>query len=240
MRNQVLIFSLLLGPSALSAEELEPREFSSTEIAVLEERWTAGDQEGYIQKANPKLTALWKTKTIPVCWENPTQENLRSRRIVQTAVEESWQLNSALNFSYWGECQSNSLGIRVRVDDVGPHVKRLGVGLSGLQNGMVLNDTFENWSPSCQNMWRSCVYSIAVHEFGHALGFSHEQNRADTPDDECYSRRQGSDGSPEALDLTPWDLSSVMNYCNPTYSNDGILSDWDVYALRKLYGEPNV
>jgi hypothetical protein len=80
-------------------------------------------------------------------------------------------------------------------------------------------------------MRESCIRSIAVHEFGHAIGFAHEQNRNDTPG-ECAEKPQGPNGD---VMLTPWDLHSVMNYCNPVYNNNGVLSDDDIISVNKIY-----
>jgi hypothetical protein len=44
---------------------------------------------------------------------------------------------------------------------------------------MVLNFTFNNWSPIMKNRRKDYIIAIAVHEFGHAIGFSHEHNRKD-------------------------------------------------------------
>ena len=99
----------------------------------------------------------------------------------------------------------------------------------------VLNHEFNNWSRSCKNMIESCVRSIAVHEFGHALGFAHEQNRPDTPG-EC-SREHGQ-GQKNEIMLTPYDAKSVMNYCNEDYNNNGELSPLDTSSAQKLYGRP--
>lgn len=193
----------------------------------------AGEKYGF-----PSIPTIWRfadgaPKIVFVCWESSGYA--AEKASVQSAVTNTWQANSGLKFSGWGQCGPNTAGIRIQIDDSGPHTKGLGKQLNGVRNGMVLNFTYQNWSPACQGMRDSCNRSIAVHEFGHAIGFSHEQNRPDTPG-ECALRRQGSDGT---LLLTSYDPKSVMNYCNDEYNNNGQLTAKDVFSVQALYCAPN-
>lgn len=174
-------------------------------------------------------------KVIFVCWENPTAANSASRGWVRDQVEKTWQRQSALIFKGWQACSPDNSGIRIRIQDEGPHVKAFGRHLNGMRSGMILNDTFESWGKFCRTKIESCVRSIAAHEFGHALGFAHEQNRPDTPG-ECAATH-GQDQAREQV-LTPYDPRSIMNYCNPEYNNNGELSPLDIKALQKVYGVP--
>jgi len=180
-------------------------------------------------------SALWPSTNIPVCWELAPGAYANERRLVESAVRSSWQANSRLQFSQtWSQCGAAARGIRIAVADTGPHTKGLGKELDGKPAGMVLNFTFENWSRSCKPQRDQCIVSIAVHEFGHALGFAHEQNRGDTPG-ECLEPPQGTSGDQI---LTPWDAQSVMNYCNPVYNNRGVLSNGDKRSVAAKYGQP--
>ncbi len=177
------------------------------------------------------VARLWRGGQIPVCWENPKVSNVSERGWVQQAVQDSWVAVSGLEFTGWGVCMSGSDGIRILISDQGPHVDHLGRDLNGVRNGMVLNFTFKNWSLGCQNNRRFCIEAIAVHEFGHAIGFSHEQNRPDTPS--WCDEEQGEDG--DTL-FGAWDLQSVMNYCNPNWNGSGNLSATDIAAVQHYYG----
>lgn len=181
-----------------------------------------------------RADSIWKNTTIMVCWENPTHADNNMRAMVREAVEETWSRHSRLQFTGWESCNDQSKGIRIRIDDGPPHVKALGSYLDERPSGMVLNSSHshKNWSPFCQKNIVFCTKAIAVHEFGHAIGFAHEQNRADVPA-ECRSDAQGPDGD---WNITSYDPHSIMNYCNKKWLGDGKLSQRDIDAVIKMYG----
>lgn len=185
------------------------------------------------QGLNVSNSTLWPDRACNVCWENPSASDATERGWVQDAVASTWEKESNIRFTGWGTCNAESRGIRIRIIDVRPNCKKLGTGIDGLENGMDLNFTFNMWSSDfCSPKREFCIRTIAVHEFGHAMGFAHEQNRTDAPLD-CQLDAQGTNGD---LWVTPYDAESIMNYCNPKWSNSGFLSDRDKQGARLLYG----
>jgi hypothetical protein len=63
-----------------------------------------------------------------------------------------------------------------------PRVRELGRNIKGLEAGLILNRSFENAQPGFEELYRgfrptgreNIALSVAMHEFGHALGLRHE------------------------------------------------------------------
>ncbi len=75
---------------------------------------------------------------------------------------------------------------------------------------------------------------MSVHEFGHVLGFEHEQ---DSDDNEGpFKCKVGVDAGTVGVPITPYDRDSIMNYCNRDGNATGNLTDSDITGVQKIYG----
>ncbi|MFT4924109.1 MAG: hypothetical protein ACI8WB_000187 [Phenylobacterium sp.] len=182
-------------------------------------------------------TNAWSHAYIDVCWqpqtlpEGETQADWdTAKHWAKTAVANSWMRYSNLEFVGWDACTSQSTGLRLSVADAQP-VTTSGVDASGARySDISLNFSFKQWVTTLCPQYLGdyqkelCIKSMAVHEFGHALGFVDEDNTVG-----IANRTTGVK-----------DKASIMNYHGNNYVNDtyyeyGELSVGDIEMIRHYY-----
>jgi predicted Zn-dependent protease len=191
----------------------------------------------HAQQSNafPLRTKIWKAKTISVCWDNMNESNKTERQWVQEAIQETWEKYSAIKFTDWVSVTQKDADVHIYISDESPKTIRLGTQIKGLPKGVTLNFSFNNWSPECKTKKMFCIKAIATHEFGHVLGFAHEQNKRECKFENCMEEPNGEDGD---WHMNQCDSNSIMNYCNSAWNNNGLLSDIDIKTLQYFYHKP--
>jgi hypothetical protein len=192
-------------------------------------------------------SVLWPLQSmpVPVCWENDNNDPTENaqREWVRNQIDKTWSFVSKFQTGGWGHCAPTSTGIRINIASIagnGPYATGLGNAVSGATPGLYLDFTFTNWDftypdgSKCSDpgMNEVCIRAIAAHEFGHLLGYPHEQLRPDTPS-WCDTPPDG--GVPGATTYGDWDLTSIMNYCSPQREL-GVLTGTDVAGTQYYYG----
>jgi len=186
---------------------------------------------------------------------------------VRAALRSSWESVSAVRFVDWRGCAELSAAqlqqtVRMYLNPNASNESWIGVSVRGAQHGVSImpwgnffNRCIQyNWATTHVQYSFDCVEQYAVHEFGHALGFLHE-NRHPLSTDACLasfgdsSRIAASDYSANydpnkaytIANPNQFDRHSVMTYgdaCadvtgvrfgSPTLSDNDALGAWVVY-----------
>lgn len=187
--------------------------------------------------ANP--TRFWSGDPvmIPVCWVNPTSASASARAQVRRAAEGEWNRYARINFTGWGGCDTAPSGRRVEIT----------ITTSGGSSCVHASGNAKvscNFNTSCiSTVGDTCYDATARHEFGHVLGYLHEEERTDYVESSYWSGATGPGCAKQDwcddndcsghIRYGGYDPLSIMSYCQASL---GVLSPNDVVAAQHTYG----
>lgn len=189
------------------------------------------------------------SNVVPVCWETSGYD--REKAIVREALSGTWEWFANIRFTGWYLCPTGGIGgsgsakdVRIRI--TAQDGSNAGAGGSARLGMDALSSAADN-NPGVNLSFnpdgtadKGRVEYVGVHEFGHVLGFVHEQDTPGNVEGPAYCKSPGNE--PNSTSLTPYDRDSIMNYCNRDGNVKGNLTDIDVRGVQAIYGVriPNI
>ncbi|WNG50334.1 hypothetical protein F0U60_44040 [Archangium minus] len=184
---------------------------------------------------------LWtdNQNTVPVCWVEAGFEN--EKQVIANALRDTWARYTNLVFTGFGACPTSGSQRFVRV------LVNAGTDASGGGSAHVgMNAAFRTAAQGHSvhiaigtSASQGRIEYLAVHEFGHVLGFEHEHVRPDNPDirendpEYCRTTEVVSGGTY----ASGYDRESTMHYCNSGGNGSGRLSALDIVGVQSVYGQ---
>lgn len=185
----------------------------------------------------------------------PQPPLIREKKIIKEAIERTWLKVANINAIWYGDCPTTgdveylkiTLGPQTEETDPATGKKYWGHSSAG-QSKVGMRNTLTKastrvtidggispgmtiWTEYAGTSEQMRLEYVAIHEFGHVLGFIHEQQRPEREAAACYWRMGTPPSSGTTVGL--YDPESIMNYCADTVH--GYLSDGDIRNLRLVY-----
>lgn len=176
---------------------------------------------------------LWTSPSyIPVCWETPGFDT--EKQLIRESLARTWEFESQVQFVWTAACPTSGTQKYVRVQLT--NATDMGGGGSATEGMAALHDAAQGRSvhiaipnPAFSNYLGRLQY-LASHEFGHTLGFHHEQHRGDAPAPCNANIELGTT-------YTRYDPSSLMqSNCNVLGNVSENLSAFDKVGVASVYG----